>query len=141
MSSSNQSSIRGFNYSAAAILLTLALAGCSGPLMMFPGGALEGPEQPLNLNALSAEGGALQLETNPADPYSVNLGYVVVKGNMYVDPAESRAWYQHIKTNPAVRLRMDGAETVYLATAVTESDPTVLEKFEADRIVLRLIPR
>lgn len=124
-----------------AALLVLSLSGCSGPLWQFPGGALEGPEQPLDLSTLPPDGGVIQLETNPDDPYSVNVGYVVVNGNMYLDPTNSRAWYQNMKTNSSIRLRFDGKQAIHPATAVNETNPEVLEKFEADRIVLRLEPR
>ena len=125
----------------AATLLMLTMSGCSGPLWQFPGGALEGPEQRIDLATLSPDGGVMQLETNPDDPYSVNVGYVVIDSNMYIDPADSRAWYQNMKANPAVRIRFDGAEVIHPMTAVNESNPAVLKEFEADRIVLRLMPR
>jgi len=82
----------------------------------------------------------MQLETNPAEPYSVNVGYAVIDGNMYIDPAESRRWYQNIKQNPTIRLRFDGKRVVHPATAVAETDPAVLGQFEADRRVLRIVP-
>lgn len=123
------------------LILVGALAGCSGPLWQFPGGALQGPEAPLDLSDLAPEGGVIQLETNPSDPYSVNIGYVTVNGSMYIDPAESRTWYKNIKANNAVRIRFDGAEAIHPANAVVETDPEVLKRFEADRIVLQLAPK
>jgi hypothetical protein len=60
---------------------------------------------------------------------------------MYIDPADSRVWYQNMKATPAVRIRFDGAEVIHPMTAVNESNPAVLKEFEADRIVLRLMPR
>ena len=122
-------------------LLAIATGGCSGPLGYFPGGALSGPEAPLDLTTLPAEGGVIELETNPADPYSVNVGFVVIAGNMYIDPADGRTWYEHIEVDPAVRLRFAGDRLIRPATAVRETDSSVLAQFEADRNVLRLEPR
>lgn len=115
--------------------------GCSGPVWQFPGGALSGEEQRFDLAAISPDGGLFQLETNPQAPYSVNLGYVVVDGNMYIDPTENRAWYQNIKQDPSVRIRLEGESAVYPAVVVVETDTAILEQFEADRIVLKLLPR
>ena len=100
-----------------------------------------GEEKPFDLSVLAPEGGVIQLETNPVDPYSVNVGYLVVGGNMYVDPAESRTWYQNMKASPLVRIRFDGTEVVYPAVAVVETEQEVLSQFESDRHVFRLIPR
>ncbi len=119
----------------------LVIAACSGPVWQFPGGGLVGEEEPLDLTKLSPDGGLFQLETNPQEPYSVNLGYVVIDGNMYIDPAESRSWYQNIKSNPQIRIRLEGATSVNPAIAVTETKPSVLQQFAADRIVLKILPR
>jgi hypothetical protein len=123
------------------LIITMLAAACSGPLLWLPGGHLSGPEAPLNLNEIPAEPGVIQLETNPSNPYSVNVGVRTINGQLYIDPATERKWYQHIQANPKVRLRFDGAETVLTATAVPESDPAVLNQFETGRIVLRLAPR
>lgn len=123
------------------LLVIAFVAGCSGPLWQLPGGALPGEEQPLSMASIPAQGGVIQLETNPPDPYSVNIGFVVKNGSMYIDPAESRKWYQYIKTNPNVRVRFDGQDTVFTAVAVAETDPAVISQFEPDRHVLRIEAR
>ena len=81
------------------------------------------------------------IDLKPADPYSVNIGCVVIEQQVYIDPADDRTWYQHIKADANVRLRFDGTETVYLAKATRVEDETILAQFDADRIVLRLEPR
>ncbi len=121
--------------------MVFAVQGCSGPVWQFPGGAMEGPEQALSMDMLDNAGGVIQLETNPADPYSVNIGYVVVNGNMYIDPTESRTWYQNIKADARVRIRFDGEKVIHPAKAVEEQDPVILARFENDRHVLRVVPR
>lgn len=122
-------------------LTAVLMSACSGPLWQLPGGALSGPEQQLNPAQIPAEGSVMQLETNPDDPYSVNVGYVVIGGSVYIDPADSRRWYQNIKSNPLIRVRFNGSQVVYTAVAVAEDDPGMLSRFEADRHVLRIAPR
>ena len=124
----------------AAIVLVL-LVGCDGPVWQFPGGAFSGAEQSLAMASIPAEGGVLQLETDPTDPYSVNVGFRTIDGSMYIDPAAERGWYQRIQKDPAVRIRLEGAASVYLATAVVVTDADLLAQYDDDRIVLRLAPR
>ena len=124
-----------------SVISLVLLSGCDGPFWQFPGGALAGTEQPLAGANIPAEGGVLQLETDPADPYSVNVGFRTINGSMYIDPAPERGWYQRIKADPAVRLRLEDDANVYLATAAVVTDAEILSQYEDDRIVLRLAPR
>jgi len=130
-----------YKKSTAILLAILLLTGCDGPTWQFPGGALSGEEKPFDLSVVPQQGGVIQLETNPDEPYSVNVGYVVIGGNMYVDPTESRSWYQNMKANPLVRVRFDGTSVVYSALAVAETEQAVLSQFEDDRHVFRFLPR
>ena len=125
----------------SAIGLLLLLAACGGPLGMLAGGELDGRVAPFSQDLVPGEGGVIQLETRPDDPYSVNIGTVVIGGSLYMDPAEERRWYKYIKANPDIRIRFDGADTVYTARAYPVTDEAVLTQFEADRIVLRIGPR
>ncbi|MEM1433175.1 MAG: hypothetical protein AAGG11_03905 [Pseudomonadota bacterium] len=118
------------------------LGGCgNGPLGPIPGGALAGAEAVYEPAVLAAEPGVIVLETNPDAPYSVKVNSVNVGGSLYIDPTAERTWYQNIAANPEVRFRFDGTDSIYPATAVRETDQAVVEKFEPDRIVLRLDPR
>ena len=128
--------VRGF-----LIVACICLAACSGPFMVFPGGAIAGDTAPYDLNAVDPQVSVLQLETNPADPYSVNLGFFRIGEDIYIDPAEERRWYQHIKADPRVRIRFDGSTVVHEMQTEVVTDAAVLSQFEADRIVLRLVPR
>ncbi len=123
------------------LMSCVLMAGCSGPFMWLPGGQLSGKETPLDLSVLPENVEVVQLETNPADPYSVNIGYQLIDGQIYIDPAPERQWYQHIEANPNVRLRFEGSEVVHPATAQRVTDARVLAKFDPERIVLRLSPR
>jgi len=118
----------------AAVLLA---SGCGGPMLMIPGGALRGEvvEEPVT-DWSFADDRFVDLEVRPADPYSVELNYVVRDGALYIDPAEGRRWLDHIRADPRVRVRFDGK--VYAARAVLVEDPAVLADFEPDRFVYRL---
>ena len=93
-----------------ALLLTAALAGCGGPFVLLPGGALEGapaavPESWSFTDAVKT----VQLETRPADPYSVNIWVVAVGPHLYVHAGASRSsWVENLEADPNVRLRVDG---------------------------------
>ncbi len=124
---------------AVLISIVLLTAGCSGPFFMLPGGALEGSLADSAWPAREAEG-VIQLETNPAAPYSVNVGFRLIGGSVYVDPAAERRWYRYIADDARIRIRFDGEKEIYAARAVTEDDDAVLAQFEEGRIVLRLDP-
>ena len=119
-----------------ALPLLLAIA-CGGPIGIVPGGALSGEEATANAwTEVVSDSGTLELETRPEDPYSVRVGYVFRAGNVYIDPAEDRAWYQNLKADPSVRVRFDNR--VYRARAVPVTDAAELEGFDPERRVQRL---
>lgn len=123
---------------ALGSLLVMAL-GCGGPVLMFPGGRLSG-EVVEDIDDYSfAADSFIDLETRPNDPYSVELNYTVKDGRLYVDPAEGRAWLEHIREDPNVRVRIGGK--VYPLRAVLVEDPVELEGFPEDRFIYRLDPR
>lgn len=120
--------------------LALLLGGCGGPLAILPGGALAGDfvVEPVDDWSFASDD-YLALETRPEDPYSVNLNYIVRDGALYVDPAEGRAWLEHLRADPRVRVRLGGK--VYPLEAVLVGEPGELEGFESDRYIYRLDPR
>ena len=125
---------------AIAAPLAVALAGCNGPLLVFPGGALGGEVvDPPPTDWSFATDRFIELETRPGDPYSVELNYFVKDGKLYVDPAEGRRWLDHIRADPRVRVRLGGK--VYPLKATLVDDPVELEGFDPERFVLRLDPR
>ena len=80
--------------------LLATLASCGGPLGIIPGGELSGSEATASAwNEVVSESGTLDLETRPEDPYSARIGFVLCDGKVYIDPAEERGWYQHLKAN------------------------------------------
>ena len=119
----------------------LFISGCSGPFLVFPGGALDGPEQGIESASIVGDGALVQLETRPSDPYSVNLNGFYISGSVYLDPTNERTWYTHIMDDARVRIKFEGDETVYTAIAVVETNTDIINQFESDRIVIRLDPR
>lgn len=99
---------------ALAVLATAApLAGCSEPFVLLPGRALEGEvAAPPENWSFTDEVSTVQLETRPADPYSVNIWATAAGDDLYVHAGANRsAWVEHIEADPAVRLRVNG--TIY----------------------------
>ena len=120
-----------------AVLLLALLAACGGPVGVIPGGELSGEEAaPATWSEVVSESGRLDLETRPRDPYSVRINYVFRDGEVYIDPAEGRAWYRHLMADRSVRVRIDGRVYRALAVAVTDSDERA--GFDPDRHVQRL---
>ena len=102
---------------AAALMLILPTAGCSGPVVLLPGKALEGPTvaAPGDWSFTDAVK-TVQLETLPADPYSVNIWVIAMGEHLYVHAGANRSkWVENIEADPNVRLRVD--ESIYELTA------------------------
>jgi hypothetical protein len=119
---------------------SLALVGCGGPFLVFPGGELSGEVVTEPVEDWSfAEDAFVDLETRPDDPYSVELNYIVRDGQLYIDPAEGRDWFDHIRENPNLRVRF--GKRIYPVKAVLVGKPGELEGFDADRYVYRLDSR
>ncbi len=107
---------------------------------MIPGGALRGElvHEPVE-DWSFVNDDFIDLETRPDDPYSVELNYFVRDGKLYIDPAEGRTWFEHIRRNPMVRARFDNK--IYPLRAVLVGEPGEIEGFDSDRYVYRLDPR
>ncbi len=125
---------------ACAILALALLTACGGPFLVLPGGRLAGNEATAPVSDWSfVDDSFVDLETRPADPYSVELNYVVRDGKLYIDPAEGKLWLEHIREDPRVRVRF--GDTVYPLEAVLVGLPGELEGFDEDRFIYRLDPR
>ena len=125
---------------ALGLCVLLALAGC-GPLGPLSGGKLGGSPhtRPVADWAFVAEQETCQLETNPADPYSVNTWCVGIGARLYVPtsmirgpklPSE-RDWVKNVANDPAVRIRIGDA--VYERVAVRVTD---VAEYDAARAAL-----
>jgi len=96
-----------------SLVLTLALAAAfvlaCDPIVMIPGGELAGELQPAPENwAFTNEVDTVQLETNPDDPYSVNIWCVATERGLYVAGSKTSQWTENVSADGRVRLRVDG---------------------------------
>ena len=140
-------------------MLTLAalLSGCSEPRGPIPGGELRGTEQPVPDDwSFTAATEDFQLETQPSDPYSVNVWAVDIGAVLYVAAGGGgTTWAQYMQQDPNVRLRDGDAIYPLQAQLVTDIDEllAIRKRFEAkydlgeigddadDALVFALTPR
>lgn len=118
------------NSSVVALLLGLVVtAGCSRPLLLLPGGALEGEPAPPPESWAFTEGvDTVQLETRPGDPYSVNIWTVAVGDHLYVHAGTNRsAWVEHIEANPEVRMQVE--DRIYALSAARVETQEEFDRF------------
>ena len=110
-----------------SLLTGLGLIGCGGPTFVMPGGQLDGPVKPTPQDlAFVDAAGTIQLETNPAEPYSVNISCAVVGSDLYINAGDTRTrWVENIEADPRVRLRVHGE--VYELTAVRVEDDSQMD--------------
>ncbi len=91
-----------------SIVVIVALTGCD-PMGPLPGGALAGEVNTLPDDwAMVEDIETVQLETNPDDPYSVNLWVVSLDSGLYIAAGggETR-WSKQISIDSNVRLRIN----------------------------------
>ena len=81
-------------------LLPILIAfGCNGPVVLLPGGKLNGETRPVPADwAFAGDYGTAQLETRPEDPYSVNVAFTVerllkLRGDVLTRPDFADAGY------------------------------------------------
>ena len=118
--------------SSLLVLLVAALVGCNGPTLLMAGGELDGPVEPAPEDwSTLAPFGTVQLETNPSDPYSVNLAGMLVDGVPQLNAGDSETtWVKHMAADPQVRLRVHGKLYELRATRIT--DRAGIERFAAE---------
>jgi hypothetical protein len=110
-------------------VIAAAVAGCSRPLVLFPGGALEGPVAPIPASwSFTDAVSTVQLETRPADPYSVNIWVIALDPHLYVHAGANRsAWVENLEADPRARIRIDG--TIYQLAAARVADQAEFDRF------------
>lgn len=109
-------------------LAILALVGCADYLPI-SSGALTGTvaAAPASWSAVAKQE-IIQLESQPEDPYSVNLWIIGQDERLYVFAGDNYStWIEHIETNPNVRVKMGGS--IYLLTATRISNAEEFEWF------------
>jgi len=112
-----------------ALLLAAPLAGCERPFVLLPGGALEGPTAPAPASwSFTDDVKTIQLETRPAEPYSVNIWGIALGEHLYVHAGANRsAWVEHLEADPNVRVRV--GETIYELAAARVQDQGEFDRF------------
>jgi hypothetical protein len=107
-----------------SVLLALLLGGCGGPFLLLPGGRLDGETAAAPDDwSLAETVKTVQLETNPEDPYSVNIWAVGMGPRMYVHAGANRStWVEHMEADPRVRLRVEDVVYELAAARVTGQD-------------------
>ena len=108
--------------------LTLA-AACADPTLLLPGGALEGQTSAVPGSwTFTDEIDTIQLETDPAEPYSVNIWVIALDQHLYVHAGANRAaWVEHMEADPKVRMRVD--ESIYELAAARVSEQEEFDRF------------
>jgi len=124
-----------------ALLLSVPLAGCGGPVGPMPGFALDGPPamQPVNDFLFARYLDRLDLEIRPESPYSVRVGFVEREGRIYVSGRSWAYWVRGLMNHPEARIYL--AAEIYDVTAVQVTDPSELEAVGESGVVFRLDPR
>ena len=109
--------------------LSVLAAACNGPLLLLPGGRLEGPTAPVPADwTLLGDVSTVQLETGTSEPYSVNIWAVGAGPHVYVHAGANRAtWIENMEREPEVRLRVEG--TIYELRAVRVEDQAEFDRF------------
>jgi hypothetical protein len=106
------------------LVLAASVAGCDGPFVILPGGALEGSTAAAPDSwSFTQEVGTVQLETRPDDPYSVNVWVIALGDDLYVHAGDNRTrWVENMERDPSVRLRIDASIYELLAARVEDQE-------------------
>ncbi len=95
-------------------------AACSDPMVMIPGGKLDGTDTAAPA-LWSGIPNTIQLETRPDDPYSINIWGVGIGEHLYIATGEDgTTWSAFIEADPAVRVRI--GDNIYTLQGALVSD-------------------
>ena len=96
-------------HALSLLVLVTILGGCSGPFLLLPGGALEGEVAPVPADwKFTDEVSTVQIETQPDDPYSVNIWITAAGDALYLHAGAKKAtWVEHLESDPRVRVRIE----------------------------------
>jgi len=112
-----------------AAVLTACISACRDPLLLLPGGALEGSTVATPKSwSFTDEVSTVQLETLPADPYTVNIWVIAMDQNLYVHAGAHRStWVENIEADPNVRVRVN--DSIYELEASRVEDQQEFDRF------------
>lgn len=111
--------------SLLSVVAVAASTACNGPLPFLGGGALAGEvvAPPAKWSEWTKQVSVIQLETNPSEPYSVNIAYTVLGDTLYVYAGDTKTqWVEHMEADPNVRFRREGLVYELRAERVTDED-------------------
>lgn len=118
----------------AVVLLCLGTLACSAPFLLLPGGELEGQTAAAPADwSFSDDVSTVQIETNPEDPYSVNIWAAGVGSSLYLHAGGNRTtWVEHLEADPNIRVRVDDKIYELAGTRVksTEEYKTFADAYE-----------
>jgi hypothetical protein len=105
------------------LVLLAGVAGC-GPILLLPGGRLDGTVEAAPSDwAFVEDVSTVQLETRPEDAYSVNIWAVGLGPHLYVHAGTNRStWVENMEADPSIRLRVEDAIYELEASRVTSQD-------------------
>ena len=115
---------------AAVVAAALCLAACGafGPIGWMHGGKLDGEAvaAPVDDWSFTRDVQKIQLETDPDDPYSVNVWCDAKGPNLWVTAgSHSSTWAQNLLADPRVRVRV--GDELYERRAVRVTDAAEVE--------------
>ena len=110
-----------------AWLMFVVALGCNGPTLLLPGGRLDGEAMSAPPDWTFADDyGTVQLETQPEDPYSVNVAFTIIDGRLYINAGDTETqWVKNMTLNPLVRLRLNEAIYDLRAERVTDEQEII----------------
>lgn len=112
----------------ATTLCAILLIACGGPLVMLPGGRLAGTvaATPTDWGFTDAVE-TIQIETRPADPYSVNVWGTASGSDLFIacgDPTSQ--WCANLHADPSARVRIGDA--IYAGSVRLVEDEATRER-------------
>ena len=113
----------------SALIFAALLQGCSQEMLPFSSGQLEGTvvPGPEDWRPVAARE-VVQLESQPSEPYSVNIWVLGEESHLYVFAGGTKAnWIEHIEVDPNVRMKI--GESIYELKAERVLDPDEFERF------------
>ena len=113
---------------ATALVVIVLTMRVLEPVISVPGGALAGTEEAAPADwSFTAAVDTVQLETQPDDPYSVNLWGLGIGPDFYVATnATGTGWSAIVDGDPEVKLRV--GDSVYRLSAVRVEDDDELQR-------------
>ncbi len=115
-----------------ALFAAAAALACSGPVGPFPNGRLEGVVVNGSVTYWPSESASvLELEADPADPYSVNVHFVTENGQLWVATVfgGTSTWARRVLTDGRVRVRE--GDSLWELRAIRVIDPSELARVNA----------